>query len=489
MPFSVEDTRITRLPTDWVHDSTNDRVLNLLSNPESHVADLLVQYDLGSDSYRILHTFDKGISVHRITRRTPTDYYILSAKAIAQDRSASTLPRATDSTVFAYDSISEGSEIKILRYNASTGTLTEHVDETDDRPPQLGIHYHVGFENALYIDEFEGIVADYRGSFPVQSSDLYYRYAKDGEFGIARVNTSGTTTEMINQTTTGHHSHLNFAFDITSTGTLYFVCAEHAGTVSVLKIKRRTSGGTETTILEETFSGSGAFIGAHEALFHDDNLYILAPIQHLDLGDEATNTAADPDITILRISPERSGFERNVTTETDLNPTSTRLAPGDDIPIRIDFNSTVSGATQSDLTVYGGTIQSFSISSDMIDVTIRPDDPNYHKNIVIDLAEDAVDEDNEAWRITIDFGTQRVREKAAGAVLFSCDVTAGTPTLTVVEKYDFATHAAANLTVHDGNVHYTEQPSAASKFKPINSESLKEGGEINYAYSHSRHCR
>ena len=88
VPFSIEDTRITRLPTDWVHDSTNDRLLIPLSNPESHIADLLAQYDLGSDSYRILHTFDKGISVHRITRRTSTDYYILSAKAITQDRSA-----------------------------------------------------------------------------------------------------------------------------------------------------------------------------------------------------------------------------------------------------------------------------------------------------------------------------------------------------------------------------------------------------------------
>ena len=88
VPFSIEDTRITRLPTDWVHDSTNDRLLIPLSNPESHIADLLVQYNLDSDSYRILHTFDKDISVHRIARRTPTDYYILSAKAISQDRSA-----------------------------------------------------------------------------------------------------------------------------------------------------------------------------------------------------------------------------------------------------------------------------------------------------------------------------------------------------------------------------------------------------------------
>ena len=65
--------------------------------------------------------------------------------------------------------------------------------------------------------------------------------------------------------------------------------------------------------------------------------------------------------------------------------------------------------------------------------------------------------------------TTRSREKAAGMALFSCDVTAGTPSLTVIEKWDFATHSACNLIVHDGAVHYTEQPSAAEKFLPINS--------------------
>ena len=55
--FSVEPTRTTRLPVDWVHDSTNNRVLILLSNPERHIADLLVQYDINGDSYRVLHTF------------------------------------------------------------------------------------------------------------------------------------------------------------------------------------------------------------------------------------------------------------------------------------------------------------------------------------------------------------------------------------------------------------------------------------------------
>ena len=136
--LSVEKTRITRLPVDWVYDSTNDRLLILLSNPEAHVADLLVQYNLSADTYRILHTFDTDISVHRLARRTSTDYYILSAKAISQDRSAPTLPHPMDSTGYAYDSVAEESEINILRYNASTDTVTEHVDKDNSRPPQLG---------------------------------------------------------------------------------------------------------------------------------------------------------------------------------------------------------------------------------------------------------------------------------------------------------------------------------------------------------------
>ena len=190
-----------------------------------------------------------------------------------------------------------------------------------------------------------------------------------------------------------------------------------------MTIKRRTSGGTESTILtdirglaafSDIHSEFGAYLGAHEVLFHNNQLYILAPMQSADFGEDATDTQADPDF-IIEIADTGMSGERNVTTSTNLNPTSTRLAPGDDIPIRIDFNSTVSGAAQSDVTVYGGTIQSFSISSDMIDVTIRPDDPTRHLNIVIDLAENAVDQRNEATRIIVDFGTRRSRTKTGRA--------------------------------------------------------------------------
>ena len=86
VPFSVENTRITRLPVDWVYDSTNDRVLILPSNPEGHIADLLVQYNVESDNFRTLYTFDKNIKAHRIERRNATNYYILTSSPITQDQ-------------------------------------------------------------------------------------------------------------------------------------------------------------------------------------------------------------------------------------------------------------------------------------------------------------------------------------------------------------------------------------------------------------------
>ena len=491
--FSVEQTRTTRLPVDWVVGvesglQTPPTVLILLSNPEGHIADVLVQYNLSSDSYRVLHTFDNGIAVHRIERRNATNYYILTSGKIAQDRSAGELPRQTDAIGYAYDSVAEGSEIKIYHYNSSTGTLTEHVAEDDSFPPQLGIHYHVGFENGLYIDEFEGIRPDYRGPFKWHSNTLYYRYAKAGEFGVARVNASGTTTKMIGQgigvTNPSYGFHLNFAFDINSSGTLYFVYATGDEHTSSLVIKRRTSNGTETTILSETrgiggFSelgfDFGAFLGCYEALFHNNQLYMLCPIQKVDLGD-GTRSVINPDVNIEQRSAEKSGsVERNVTSGST-NPGNLTLAPGEDIPLRIRFDGRITGATQSDLTVYGGTIQSFTVTNltgwklniDVIDVTIRPNSQTHHKNIVIDVAEDAVDQGNEAWRILISFDTHRSRRKSAGMVLYRCDVSAGSPSLTVIDTWDYAHQGGCGLVVHDGNVHYVEQPRAATAFKPIN---------------------
>ena len=363
--FSVEPTRTTRLPVDWVVGvesglQTPPTILILLSNPERHISDLLVQYDIQADSYRVLHTFDQGIAVHRIERRNATNYYILTSGKITQDRSAATLPRPIDSTGYAYDSAAEGSVIRIHHYNASTNTLSEHVAENDDRPPQLMIHYWTGFENGLRTDEFEGILPTPYAAFKVFGGNLYYRYATDSEFGVARVNTSGTTSEMIDQSRGEYWNHANFAFDLNTSGDIFFVYATGDSDDSSLVIKRRTSSGTESTILTDTKDlddltvlddTGGAYLGALECLIYSNYLYIIAPIQRVD-EDSGTYT--------------------------------------------------------------------------------------------------------------------RSREKGAGCVLYRVNVNAGSPTLEVVEKYDFVQLGPCSLTVHDRSVHFVEHPRASSIFKPYN---------------------
>ncbi len=591
--LSVEQTRTTRLPVDWVYDATNDRILILLSNPERHLSDQLVQYTLSSDAYRVLHTFDKDVSVHRIARRSGTHYYILTSAKITQDRSAGgPLPRPSGGTGYAYDSAAVGSEIKIYHYNTATNILIEHVAANNAYPPQLGIHYWIGFENSLYTDEFEGIRPDYRGPFKWHSNTLYYRYAKDGEFGVARVDASGTTEGLMSETDLNFHNHLNFAFDINSSGTLYsayvvsgayggieIVATQPLGTGrgvtrdatlsenlssydiplqivvnlesasrfgvndghyvqiigtdenghpqtktlsrtrsngrhridgkfltittirsggfasaainrfsvttlgaegSDLRIERRASDGTQTQVLRSSKSfealtdldeAGGVYLGVHEALFHNNFLYLLAPIGLMDLAESATRSDARPTFRITREDTGMTG-ERSVTGSTNLNPTSTRLAPGSVIPVRIDFDGTVSGATRDDVTITGGTLGTFSISSDMIDITIRPSETRFHKNITIHLARNAVDQGNEATHIVLDFGVEnsrsRNRTKGAGMVLYRVSTNAGTPTLTVLEKWDFVQLGGCNLTLHNGEVYFVESPPASQMYKPYN---------------------
>ena len=468
--FSVEPTRTTRLPVDWVVGvesglQTPPTILILLSNPERHIADLLVQYDIQADSYRVLHTFDKGIAVHRIERRNATNYYILTSAKIQQDRSAGgPLPRPNDSTGYAYDSVSEGSEIKIYHYSTSTGTLTEHVAEDNSHPPQLGIQYPVGFENGLNIDEFEGIRSDYRGAFKWNGSYLYYRYAKDGEFGVARVNTGGTTTKMIGQTDLGFHNHLNFAFDINSSGSIYFVYA----TIGVP---------SDVTVVDNQRLGPGGSITIANNLSGNSTPFILR------LETPGSNYSGAPSVTIVGIDTSGEPQTRTITftrpgqtrelTQTFLEITSISASASwvrgnlivtaifQEVASQLIIERRTSGGVVS--TVFSDT-QALSTLTDLDDTGgayLGCHECVFHSNQLYLLCPiQRVDEDSGTYTPS--------RTKAAGMVLYRCNVTAGSPSLTVIDTWDFVQLAGCNLTVHDGTVHFTEQPSAATAFKPIN---------------------
>ena len=423
-----------------------------------------MQYDLSSDSYRVLQTFDKDVSVHRIARRNGTNYYILTSKPIPQDRSARELPRHTDATGYGYDSVSEGSQIKIYHYSTSSGTLTEHVAEDDSFPPQLGIHYWVGFENSLYIDEFEGIVPSPYSAFKWHSNNLYYRYAKDGEFGVARVNTGGTTTKMIGQAVGTHQNHLNFAFDINSSGTLYFVYASVGKPADVTVVDNQSLRPSGSKTLANNLSGN------------------QTPFT-LRLETPGSNYSGAPQITIvgkntdgesqtLTVTFTRPGQTREIT-QTFLEITSIAAnsswvrgnlivtAIFQEVASQLTIKRRESSGTTTTILQHTHALSSLTDLDPAGGIYLGCHECVFHNNFLYLLVP--------IGRVDVDSGEYSLsREKAAGMVLYRCDVTAGSPSLTVIEKWDFVTHSACGLTVHAGAVHYIEQPRSAMAFKTIN---------------------
>ena len=469
--FSVENTRITRLTVDWVDDPINNRILILLSNPEGHISDLLVQSDIHGNRYQVLHTFDKNIKAHRIERRDSANYYILTSKPISQDRSQSRLPRLIDSTVFTYDASAADSVIRIHHYNTATDTLTEHVPEDDHRPPQLSIHYWLGFENLLYMDDHDGIAPDYRGAFKSFSANLYYRYATASEFGVARVNTSGTTTALITQDSGELFNHLNFAFDLAPNGDLYFAYHhyEDVRSTEVVVINNLASG--RNLKISDNLSGYTAplpLIVRVSGPYANTSLYRVEITGTNGLGETITETI--------------SGSVRN-----NSSSTTHRIDTGFQTITRVDLiyrggqvgtirvKITAAPIDTSNLVIKkrtaGGTVSTILVHAPDLDALTDLDaaggyllgchEALFYNDFLYMLCP--------VGRVDVDGDdTTRSRTKAAGMVLYRCDVTAGAPSLTVIEKWDFATRGGCNLVVHEGAVHFMEHPPASAIFKPYN---------------------
>ena len=457
--FSVEPTRTTRLPVDWVHDATNDRLLILLSNPEQHISDLLVQYDMDTDAYRVLHTFDKGVAVHRIARRSATHFYILISDTSSQDGSKppGSQRKTSDGQSFRWDAAAHGSNIRIHHYNAATRTLTEHVGRNNNFPPQLGIHYYVGFENGIYTDEFEGIAPLYRGAFKWVGSHLYYRYAKAGEFGVARVNASGTTERLLRDTAVGKWNHLNFAFDVTSTGTVYMASCE---SVDALKVAEgRGAGGLiDGTVLNNLSS-----------LKRPTRLKIVTGGYLATLGTiiSVAITGTDADGKTFTNGSYRGTVQGAYTQEKYQTITSVRTRSRyhttGTYEIFTDFgdlyNLVIKRRTSNGTIT---TLLSETLDIDSNKVFLGVHETLFHNNQLYLLVVEAHLNTDNTDTLFVDVRT------SATMALYRCNVTAANPTLTRIDTWDFVSRGACNLTVHAGRVHFSEHSPAQTLFKPIN---------------------
>ena len=458
--FSVEKTRITRLPTDLVYDPPNKRILILLSNPERHVTDLLVEYKTESDNYRILHTFAKNIKVHRIARRDSTNYYILTSTAVSQDRSAPTLPRPIDETKYVYDSTAAGSHIRIHHYNVATKTLTEHVPANDAQPPQLGVHYYTGFENKKYIDEFEGIVPYYRGAFKWHNNQLYYRYATSSQFGVARVDKDGTTTKLIGQAKGKAWNHLNFAFDINTSGTLYMVHALNQDLENIVVVNNQYLSRRGNTPIADNLSSYilplSLFITFSGYPSGSGSATITIKGTDSD-GNTITSTVKQPAVN-KKIDGSFSKITQ-VSAQGWVRGNFTITASGNGTILRIRRRT--SSGVVSTIAEFGASLSGLKVINKVGGTYLGAHECLFHNNYLYILTPiGRVDEDSGIYT--------RSRTKAAGTVLYRCNVTATNPSLTIIETYDFAQRGPCNLTVHERAVHYMEHTPAGTRFIPIN---------------------
>lgn len=306
--FNTQNTRITHIPQDWVYDSSNEKVYILLMNPTIGYKDILVEHDIESDRQTIIKEFDDDITCTQFSTSDGNTFYIMTTTSIELDRSLFPVPKDNPEVVNRYDAALLA-ETKIVRYVKSTDTTSDFVDSNDEQRPQVGMHYHVGFANELRSFNYEGIVPENRSSFEVINNQLYYRYWREEGFGVARVSSAGTVTELTRRTSFGYNNHLNFAFDVDSSRNTYMVYFESTVTGSTIKVRRITNGGTESELYTETrtlteltdLSDDGGWVsGIYEVLHDNGDLYIIAGIGHTEIYYDASDVE-------LKTRSERKG--------------------------------------------------------------------------------------------------------------------------------------------------------------------------------------
>ena len=249
--FQVSEERTQHVVTDWIGNEVTGRLYPLMRSETA--PDEFWQYDFETQAYAHLHTFTSNQKTRQIATSDFDIFYFLHDTGI---------------TTFTCSS-------------RHTETL---VTAENDFPVQPSIFYPVAADTSDL--QAKGIRGFNKSSFEVSGNFLYYRFATDSQFGVARVNLASNTTEKVLSADMDlYRNHLNFAFTIDRDAVI-FAYSQGTPQESELFIKRKDSTG-ETTLLHETRSiqnltdldtVGGAWVGVHEIVKHIDDIYFTAPI-------------------------------------------------------------------------------------------------------------------------------------------------------------------------------------------------------------------
>ena len=329
LAFPVERGRLLRYPVDWIVDAENGVFYYLLSNPVNYISDALVCYDVKKETHQVLYEFDPELSVVSLASSDFDTFSVIVMDATDFDRSVDSVPKGfPQSEVLGYDaSVSENMQIvsyqqRVHRYQVLVGK------ETDFRP-QMGLHYWLGASGLDYA--WCGITLGARGALGPLGTDgsFVYRYAKGAEFGVARIrvenpshsgnpqnsgNSSYSVSALFTRSKDAYQNHLNFAFDVTDAGEVFFASVEGTDMTSTLRVEKwigvENPSHTET-VFERTTplhrftefddTAGGAWLGVHEVLVDGHNIYLIVPVSRARLETSPTrDISTDAGVILYR---------------------------------------------------------------------------------------------------------------------------------------------------------------------------------------------
>ena len=291
--YNAEITNIVRYAKDVI--SGNNRLYILSGSPYIGESDYLWQFDRNTDTWTILAYFSSSDETWQITSRNYQQFFVM---ATSKRDDIDVIPNGT------YDS-SEGttenpSLVKILEVDTTTGTISTLVDGSNQYPPQLAHFYAVGFPRENASSTRYGKLPDNRAGFQMAPgiAALYYRYASATEYGVAQVNTRGSSkgsTRSVmrpNATPNSFGSATSFCFCMSTQNNVpYMYLAYSSGSSSTSSLRIIGAQPTSTpqhivTALAEPTTGLNryAFVGALEMNVSGAYLYIVVQKQPKDVN-------------------------------------------------------------------------------------------------------------------------------------------------------------------------------------------------------------
>ena len=213
----TEDGDMRGYIKSWIADD-NGKVYKLIGHPSVLVNDRLILHDVESDRYTSLYKWGVSDNAWDMASSDFDTFYLLTAQAYP-DGVQPSLGRYDPSQIESSRSLSP----RIQKITVSNGVLEDFISNRDALRPTMANYYQVGIKGRQdVISEYHSVIPDNRSGFFIHNGFLYYRWANNGMFGVARKSLSSGDAEAVH-TINGERYNNQRCFSFTISANILYV--------------------------------------------------------------------------------------------------------------------------------------------------------------------------------------------------------------------------------------------------------------------------